>query len=216
MLSEDRAPERQYWERNAALYDLSLRVLHRPLPRMVHLAAEAVRDRERVLEVAAGTGLVTVALALAARQVVATDYAAAMVARLEQRIQAVGLGNVQCRQADLYDLPFEAGSFDGVVAANVLHLVPDLPRALAALRRMLKPGGCLVAPTFVHDETPLAWAVSRLLAVTGFPNHRRFTAASLTRALDAEGIEIVYGEMLPGVIPIQYLEGAFARSSGAA
>jgi phosphatidylethanolamine/phosphatidyl-N-methylethanolamine N-methyltransferase len=212
--TSDRQSDRQYWERHAARYDLSLRVLHRPLPRMVHLVAEAVRGRERVLEVAAGTGLVTVALGVSARSVVATDYAAAMVARLERRLQAAGLGHtVQCRQADLYQLPFAPGAFEAVVAANVLHLVPDLPGALAALRRVLEPGGRLIAPTFAHDETPLAWAASRLLACTGFPGHRRFTARSLEHALEANGLAIVQAETLPGVIPVHYVEATFARPS---
>jgi ubiquinone/menaquinone biosynthesis C-methylase UbiE len=41
-------------------------------------------------------------------------------------------------------LRFDDGTFDAVVAANVLHLVPDLPGALAALRRVLKPGGRII------------------------------------------------------------------------
>lgn len=49
-----------------------------------------------------------------------------MVAALEQRVRDAGLMNVRCEQADLYALRFEDGAFDAVVAANVLHLVPDL------------------------------------------------------------------------------------------
>ena len=144
--------ERQYWERHAAKYDLSLRPLGRPLPRMLELVAEAVSGRTRVLEVAAGTGLVTPVLAKAAGEVVATDYAAAMVARLQTRVRDLGLGNVDCQRADIYALPFESASFDAVVAANILHLVPDFDAAIAALRRVLRPGGVIVAPTFCHDE----------------------------------------------------------------
>jgi hypothetical protein len=44
---------------------------------------------------------------------------------------------------------------------------------------VLKPNGRLVVPTFCHDETVLSSVVSRLLAITGFPSHRRFTARSL-------------------------------------
>lgn len=132
-----------------------------------------------------------------------------MVAALEARIQEAGLENVQCRQADIYALDFEPTSFDVVVAANVLHLVPDLPRALKALRRVLKPGGRLVAPTFCHDETGLSWVVSRLLAVTGFPGHRRFTTKSLRESLQAVGLRIARAEPLPGLIPIGYVEGIF-------
>ena len=197
---------RAYWDRHAKNYDRSMVLLGGPIPRMVQLAADAVRGAPLVLEVAAGTGLVTTAIARTAREVIATDYAGAMVATLEARVRAQGFANVRCEQADLYALRFEPASFDAVVAANVLHLVPDLPGALAALRRVLKPGGRLVAPTYCHDETVLSWVISRTLAVTGFPGHRRFTAQRLRASLESVGLGITRAETLPGVIPIGYVE----------
>lgn len=197
----------QYWERHASKYDLSLGPLGGPLPRMLELVAEAVNGRARALEVAAGTGLVTAVLARTAAEVVATDYAAAMVERLRDKVGAAGLENVECQQADIYALPFEPGSFDAVVAANVLHLLPDLDGALAALTRMLRPEGILIVPTFCHDETRLSWVVSRLLAVTGFPGHRRFTVGSLRTALEVAGVVVDRCEAIPGLLPVGYVDG---------
>ena len=202
--------DRDYWERHARNYDASLRwVLGRPLPRMLKLASEAVRGKRKVLEVAAGTGIVTSALAQTSDHVVATDYAEAMVDALQQRVQGAGLENVTCEQADIYSLPYSAGEFDAVVAANVLHLVPDLPAAIQALRSVTKPGGLLVAPTFCHDETKASWLVSRLLAVSGFPGQRRFTMQSLRSALEDSGLQISREELLPGLIPVGFVVGVF-------
>ena len=201
--------DRSYWDKHAKNYDRSMSLLGRPIPRMVELAGEATRGLGRVLEVAAGTGLVTPALAAGAGEVIATDYSAAMVAALEQRVRDAGVANVRCERADLYALRFDAGTFDAVVAANVLHLVPDLPGALAALRRVVRPGGRIVVPTFCHDETGLSWVVSRALAVTGFPGHRRFTSKSLRQAVEDAGVRVTRAEVLPGVIAIGYVEGTF-------
>jgi len=201
--------DRSYWDKHAKNYDRSMSLLGRPIPRMVELAGEATRGLERVLEVAAGTGLVTTSLAAGAGEVIATDYSAAMVAALERRVREAGVANVRCEQADLYALRFDDGAFDAVVAANVLHLVPDLPGALAALRRVVKPGGQIIVPTFCHDETALSWVVSRALAVTGFPGHRRFTARSLRQAVEEAGVRVTRAEVLPGVIPIGYVAGTF-------
>ncbi len=202
---------RAYWDRHAEDYDRSMRLLGGPIPRMVELAADAVRGSRRVLEVAAGTGLVTPSLARAAREVIATDYAAAMVTALASRVEAEGLTNVRCEQADVYALRFEPHSFQAVVAANVLHLVPDLDRALAELVRMLEPGGRLVVPTYCHDETIGSRAVSRLLALTGFPGRRRFSVQQLRAAVEASGVQVTRVETLPGLIPIGYVEGAAPR-----
>ncbi|MDH3778836.1 MAG: class I SAM-dependent methyltransferase [Gammaproteobacteria bacterium] len=200
--------DRDYWERHARNYDASLRwVLGRTLPRMLELASESVRGRQSVLEVAAGTGIVTSAIAETADSIVATDYAAAMVEALKQRVQDAGLKNVTCEQADVYALPYSDGEFDAVVAANVLHLVPDLPAAIRALRNVTKPGGMLVTPTFCHDETKVSWLVSRLLAISGFPGYRRFTMQSLRIALEENGVQITRAELLPGLIPIGFVEG---------
>lgn len=200
---------RGYWERNASRYDASARLIGRPLPRMLELVSGAVDVADRVLEVAAGTGIVTIAIAGRAKEVVATDYAAAMVEMLERRVRSEGLENVRCEQADLYSLPFDEASFDAVVAANVLHLVPDLPGSLAALRRVLRPGGRLIVPTFLHDETAVSGLVSRVLALTGFPGERRFTSRSLREALESARLRIDRFEILPGPIPIGYAEGVF-------
>jgi len=201
------ARQRAYWERYASKYDLSLRLLRRPLPRMLELIGEAADESGRVLEVAAGTGLVTPILAEKVNEVVATDYAEAMLERLKAKMDAQGLSNVRCEQADIYALPYEPQSFDLVVAANVLHLVPDLRGALDALKAMLKPGGTLIAPTFCHDETRVSWLMSRLLAITSFPGHRRFTTATLTEAIAQSGITVTRAETLSGLLPIGYVEG---------
>jgi phosphatidylethanolamine/phosphatidyl-N-methylethanolamine N-methyltransferase len=197
--------EQEYWERLAKKYDQSMRLLGGPMPRMLALTADAVAGCESVLEVAAGTGLVTTAIAPRVQKLVATDYAQAMVDMLAKRVADNGLANVECKRADVYALPFERGTFDAVVAANVLHLVPDLPHALDALKSVLRPGGRLVVPTFCHDETRTSWLLSRIIALTGFPGHRRFTAASLNAAVQRGGARIVHSETVPGLIPITFV-----------
>ena len=196
---------RGYWDRNASRYDRSMALLGGPLPPMAELVAEAVSGAERVLEVAAGTGLVTRVVAPRVKQLVATDYSAAMVSELQARVDRQAPGNVACEQADLYALPYDAGSFDAVVAANVLHLVPYLDGALAALSDMLRPGGRLVVPTYCHDEHAASWIMSRLLGLTGFPGQRRFTLATLEEAVRGAGLEVVERELISGILPIGFV-----------
>lgn len=200
---------RSYWERHALHYARSLGPLSRPVPRLLELVGESTHGMERVLEVAAGTGLVTPALSENAATVISTDYASAMVVQLKNNMEQLGLTNVDCQQANLYNLTFIPGTFDAVVAANVLHLVPNLESAIQCLRRMLRPGGVLIVPTFCHDETWVSWVLSRILAVTGFPSHRRFTAQQLKEAVMGQGAQITKEELLPGLIPIGYITAVF-------
>src|ERR1043166_2610711 len=177
-----------YWERHARRYDRATHVLSRgPVPRMLELAVDAVRGKRRVLEVAAGTGLITTAIAPVIDELIATDYAAQMVEQFAARVRSAGLANVQCERADIAALRFAPASFDAVVAANVLHLLPDLEGRLTSLRRVLRPGGVLVAPTYLHGETLLARLLSRLVSLTRFPIQPRFTSRSLPAAIAAAG-----------------------------
>jgi ubiquinone/menaquinone biosynthesis C-methylase UbiE len=201
--------DRAYWERQAKRYDDSMRVFGGPLDRMRELCADAVGPEDRVLEVAAGTGLVTLTLARKAREVVATDYAEAMVELLGHRIRHSGLANVTCRQADLTDLPFPDQSFDVVVASNVLHLVPDINVALASLHRVLRPGGKLLVPTYCHGQSLLSRCLSRLLALTGFPGYRRLSLASLQAVVEDQGLKVLRSELIPGPLPIGFVAGIF-------
>jgi 2-polyprenyl-3-methyl-5-hydroxy-6-metoxy-1,4-benzoquinol methylase len=157
--------------------------------------------------VAAGTGLVTRTLAARAGEVVASDYAEAMVKRLRDRIQDDRLQNVEVRQLDVYELD-EPGQFDAVVAANVLHLLPELDGALSAMVGALRPGGRLIVPTYCHDETPLSQVASRVLGLFGFPGQRRLTMARLVAILEDRGLLLRQATVLPGLLPIGFVSAS--------
>ena len=95
----------------------------------------------RVLEIAAGTGVVTRALARSLPErtsIVATDLNQAML----DQAAALGAGRpVEWRQADALALPFPDRSFDAVVCQFGAMFFPDRPRAYAEARRVLRPGG---------------------------------------------------------------------------
>lgn len=190
-----------FWQRTASRYDLSMRVIGAPLHASLPTIVEAVRGRERVLEVAAGTGLVTRAVAPVVGSLVATDYAPAMVEQLDTRLAEEGLPEVQTRVLDLFTLD-GSERFDAIIAANVLHLVPDMDAALAALTRALEPGGRLVVPTYAHAETAVSGVVSRLMGLAGFPGQRRLTLADLLEAVRAQGLTPLRAEVVPGLLPM--------------
>src|SRR4029079_6866415 len=77
--------------------------------------------------------------------VLAIDLSASMLDLARQEVRAAGLQNVEARVMDAQRLELEPGSFDAAIARFSLQFVPDVPRALTEVRRVLKAGGRLTA-----------------------------------------------------------------------
>lgn len=113
------------------------------------LEALDARPHDEVLELAAGTGDVTAALAGRVARLVATDISPAMVdVAAERRLEGV-----EHRAMDMQALDFPDGSFDKVVCRWGYMLVPDRAAAFRETRRVLRRGGRLAFAT---------WAEARL------------------------------------------------------
>jgi SAM-dependent methyltransferase len=102
------------------------------------------RSVSRLLEIAAGTGVVTRALASALPEsvdIVATDLNQAML----DQASLVGMKRaVEWRQADAMELPFRSESFDAVVCQFGAMFFPDRSKAFSEARRVLAPGGVFI------------------------------------------------------------------------
>jgi 2-polyprenyl-6-hydroxyphenyl methylase/3-demethylubiquinone-9 3-methyltransferase len=108
----------------------------------------------RILDAGCGGGLVARELAVAGAEVVGVDRS---LGSLEVARRAVdrSIGSFRPVRGRLERLPFADGSFDAVVAADVLEHLPDLPAAVAELARVLAPGGGFVFDTV--NRTSWSW-----------------------------------------------------------
>ncbi|GII80516.1 hypothetical protein Sru01_54980 [Sphaerisporangium rufum] len=106
-----------------------------------------LRPGQALLDVGCGPGTITADLAelVAPGPVTAIDPAESIVAQAREATGARGLANVTCQAADVYDLPYPPGSFDVVHAHQVLQHLADPVGALAAMRRVCRPGGVVAA-----------------------------------------------------------------------
>jgi SAM-dependent methyltransferase len=115
-------------------------------PFAVDLARRAANSApRRLLEIAAGTGVLTRELvtAIPAARVTATDLNAAMVEFGSRRVPLAAW-----RQADALRLPFDDRQFDLVICQFGVMFFPDRPAAFGEMRRVLAPGGRLLFSTW--------------------------------------------------------------------
>jgi ubiquinone/menaquinone biosynthesis C-methylase UbiE len=124
----------------------------------------------RVLELAAGTGVVTRGLARrlpSSVEIVGSDLNQAML----DRAAAVGTSRDVCwRRADALELPFNDGSFDAVLCQFGVMFFPDKARAYGEAHRVLRPGGRFIFNVWDHiGENEFADVVTRAVG-TLFPD----------------------------------------------
>ena len=105
------------------------------------------RADARVLDLGCGGGHVTFAAAAHAREVVAYDLSADMLATVARAARERGLANVTTRQGVVESLPFADASFDAVFSHALFEHLSDPPRAMSELLRVLKPGAPAVVCT---------------------------------------------------------------------
>jgi len=118
----------------------------------------------RILEIAAGTGIVTRAMArkLPTVPIVATDLNQPM---LDHAAAQTSCGNITWRQADAQALPFEDAGFDAVVCQFGVMFFPDKQKAFAEAKRVLRPGGHYLFNVWDRiEENEVGDLVSRAVA----------------------------------------------------
>ncbi len=151
------------FDRIAGRYDLMNSVMsaglhHRWRTRAVDLAR--VDPGSRALDVCCGTGDLALALKDAVGQegeVVALDFSDAMLDRARAKTAQRGV-DVDYVHGNALGLPFDDASFDAATVGFGIRNVVDLPRALAELRRVVRPGGRVVVLEITTPERPpLSW-----------------------------------------------------------
>jgi arsenite methyltransferase len=119
------------------------------------IAMLALQPGQQILDVGCGHGEAVRYLAAQVGvqgRVVGVDSQAHLIADVRTACQEAGLTQAEAMVADATALPFAEGSFDAALCVNVLEAVADRERALAEIRRVLRPGGRAVIAHDDHDS----------------------------------------------------------------
>jgi len=190
-----------FWDSVAGVYDLFVNVVNRRTHTALRkIVASLIQPGDCVLECACGTGLLTEVIAQRCARLTATDFAPKMLARAKKNCAA--FGNITFEQADITALGYPNGSFDAVVAGNVIHLLDNPLKALGELDRVCKPGGRLIIPTYMNRDgkgntSGFATAVGK----AGADFKRQFTVESYRQFFLDAGYGDVSIELAEGRIP---------------
>jgi demethylmenaquinone methyltransferase/2-methoxy-6-polyprenyl-1,4-benzoquinol methylase len=182
---------RTMFDRIAPVYDVMNRTMTAGLDRRWRrvTAQTVVRPGDAVLDACCGTGDLAIAAARAGGRVVGLDFSQAMLERARRKAP-----ELEWLEGDLLALPFAAASFDAATVGFGVRNVEDLARALAELRRVLRPGGRLGILEITRPRGLLA------------PFYRVWF----------DGVVPLLGKLLPGGSAYSYLPASVRRFPGPA
>lgn len=192
-----------FWDRWAKRYDLMMSGDGRTYARIVS-RMKKVLDREMtVLELACGTGLLSVRLAGSVKLLEATDFSEEMIRQAKAKTHS---SRLRFSAQDATSLPYAEETFDAAVISNALHIMPEPEKALAEIRRVLKPGAILIAPTFTASGSISGRMRIRFMELSGFKVYHKWTPQEYLDFLKENGFEITGRKIFDGALELTYAE----------
>ena len=189
MDGDDVKENKKFWQRFAKLYSPFMEKGNSELYDNISKAVKPKLNKDmNVLELACGSGQLSFRLAKYARQWEATDFSENMIAEAKKKPRPKGLYfSVQ----DATKLPYADESFDAVMIANALHIMPEPDKAMSEIRRVLKKDGILFAPTFIHGDGAGYSIHIRLMNLIGFKTYSKWNADEFTEYIEAHSFKLI-------------------------
>mgnify|MGYP004461161453 FL=1 len=195
--------KKKIWDLYAPIYEKAMRADYKYYKFMYDRIPSKIRNKE-VLEIATGPGLLAKHVAYAAKRIVATDYSEGMIREAKKGEHA---DNLSFEIADAANLPYKDHSFDVVLIANALHVMPKPEKALSEIDRVLKEDGLLIAPNFVSHKTGIISCLwSGILKLAGIKFEHQWSGDEYLDWLRKNGWKILYKKSCPARISLMYTE----------
>ena len=190
------------WNFFAPIYERAMKS-QKSIYDYIYKEISAAASAKNVLELATGPGMIAKHIASSAKSVTATDFAPKM-------IEAAKKGsvpeNVSFEVVDATNLRYQNDSFDLVVIANALHIIPEPEKALAEIDRVLKSNGTLIAPNFIEREKGKKNLWQKILSLVGIKFAHEWTKEEYKTFLSDHGWQVTKSHVCKGRIDLLYAE----------
>ena len=195
--------KKKIWDIYAPIYEKAMRADYKYYKYMYDRIPTRIRDKE-VLEIATGPGLLAKHVAFAAKRMIATDYSEGMI---REARKGKCPENLSFEIADAIQLPYADKSFDVVLIANALHVMPEPEKALEEINRVLRKDGLLIAPNFVSHKSGLISRLwSGILKLAGIKFEHQWSGEEYLCWLEENGWKVQYAKSFPARIALMYAE----------
>ena len=196
---------KMFWSRMAKFYNKFTRgnVSYNNAYKILedHIVSELTGDMI-VLELASGPGTLSNRIADSCKHLTVTDFSDQMIKEAEKNVSKK---NVTFEIANAINLQFLNNSFNVVIIANALHIMPNPKSAIDEIKRVVTNDGLIICPIFTREKIGLKYK-EKLLEILGFKTFSRWTNDSYIRFLKENDLEIIRQNTINGYyFPICYV-----------
>lgn len=193
----------QFWDKQSQRPDKIDKRFEKANAGIVKKTQQCLTKDGTVLDFACGRGRITAAVAPLVKKVYAIDTSSGMLSAARKKITDK---NVQFLHTDIFDSRLKKGSFDAVLAFNILHLVENGEGVVQRIHELLKPGGFFISTTPCTKEGQSWWSIVFFVfsKLGMFPYARGFSFSAL-KGLLADSFKIVETETMDYNPPIYFI-----------
>jgi len=202
--------EKKYWDKLSPGYDRFMEKHWRIYwSSLLDKISNDVDAGDTVLEVACGTGLVALKVAERASKVSGIDISAPMIDEAKKKMREKGVDNVEFFVEDAYSLHFGNDVFDTVICNNAIQNMKYPQKALAEIKRGLKPGGRFIGTVVGFGEAPIFKMLFTIFKpFIKLPVFHKFNLDEMADMIRNSGFSIVNKEILKNpqdMMPLFYV-----------
>lgn len=201
MKSKDKKDNKNFWSKWAARYDKAMSGNSKIYKNILYNMQQTLTRNMTALELACGTGLLSIKIAPKVRHLEATDFSEEMIAEAKKKAPSA---RIHFSVQDATALPYAPESFDAVIISNALHIMPDPEKALSEIRRVLKKDGILIAPTFTAADIFGGRLRIRIMELSGFRVFHKWTPEGYLNFLNANGFTVTDSKIYKGGLTLTY------------
>lgn len=189
--------ERKFWDKLSPRYDEFVEKYWKIYKSLLDKIADDINAGSTVLEVACGPGLVALEVAKKAKKVYGIDIAPLTIGEAKKKARKMGIKNVEFSVEDAYALPFNSDMFDVAICNSSLHNMMEPQKALSEMKRVLKPGGRLIATVVgIGESSKFKIAMTIFKFITKFPTFHKLNLNEFANMITESGFAVVDKEKI--------------------
>lgn len=165
---------------------------------LISLSKKYLHNNDIVLDFGCGTGIIENELSWLVNRILAIDISDAMIDKARSKSSEKEIQNVEYRITNIFDSGLKPGSFNVVLAFNILHFFKDENEILARINQLLTPGGMLISTTGCFSEkfSLKVILVKMLSRLKLHPYLRSLTCVELENSIKRNQFEILETKVL--------------------